>query len=213
MPERIFMQEVMAEFIEDAGGIFRNIRQAATATEQQAAIPGHQYVFGVDWGKHNDFTVITVIDVTLGAMAAMDRFNQIDYTLQSGRLKAMAAKFNPSSIIAESNAMGEPIIETLQRDGLPVQSFTTTNATKARIIEDLALAFENNTLAILDDPALTGELMAYEASRLPSGLLRYSAPSGIHDDCVMSLALANSGKSSGVDVVNLGQYIVERGYS
>jgi hypothetical protein len=37
---------------------------------------------------------------------------------------------------------------------------------------------------------LIAELLAFEAERLPSGLLRYGAPQGYHDDCVMSLALA-----------------------
>jgi len=35
-----------------------------------------------------------------------------------------------------------------------------------------------------------GELEAYEMQRLPSGMFRYSAPEGMHDDCVMALALA-----------------------
>jgi hypothetical protein len=33
-------------------------------------------------------------------------------------------------------------------------------------------------------------LQAYEAERLPSGAMRYNAPAGMHDDMVMSLALA-----------------------
>jgi len=37
---------------------------------------------------------------------------------------------------------------------------------------------------------LIGELQAYQAERLPSGMLRYSAPEGLHDDTVMALALA-----------------------
>lgn len=37
---------------------------------------------------------------------------------------------------------------------------------------------------------LVGELVAYQAERLPSGLLRYGAPSGQHDDTVMALAVA-----------------------
>jgi len=36
---------------------------------------------------------------------------------------------------------------------------------------------------------LIGELQAYEMERLPSGMLRYSAPDGMHDDTVMALAL------------------------
>jgi hypothetical protein len=92
--------------------------------------------------------------------------------------------------MAESNSMGEPIIEQLQRDGLPVRGFATTNATKAQIIEALALAFEQGAITILNDPTLIGELQAYEMARLPSGMVRYSAPEGMHDDGVMSLALA-----------------------
>ena len=86
--------------------------------------------------------------------------------------------------------MGEPLIEQLQQDGLPVTPFVTTNATKAAAIEALSLAFERGEIEILNDPALIGELQAYEAKRLPSGLLRYGAPEGMHDDCVMALALA-----------------------
>ena len=34
------------------------------------------------------------------------------------------------------------------------------------------------------------DLIRFQATRLPSGMLRYAAPSGMHDDCVISLALA-----------------------
>jgi hypothetical protein len=92
--------------------------------------------------------------------------------------------------------MGEPLVEQLQRDGLPVQPFLTTNATKAAAIDALALAFERGDIRILNDPVLIGELQAYEMERLPSGMMRYNAPSGMHDDTVMSLALAWQGASS-----------------
>ncbi len=71
-----------------------------------------------------------------------------------------------------------------------MQAFNTTNASKGAAIEGLALAFERGEIKIPSDPALMGELQAYEMERLPSGLLRYGAPEGMHDDMVMSLALA-----------------------
>jgi hypothetical protein len=144
---------------------------------------------GVDWGKSNDFTVLKVMDIAAKSEVYSDRFNQIDYAVQRQRLGAVAERYNPTVILAESNSMGEPIIEQLQRDGLPVRGFQTTNATKAQIIEALALAFERGEIGILDDPVTVGELQAYEMDRLPSGMVRYSAPEGMHDDTVMSLAL------------------------
>lgn len=190
--ERFFQQEYMALITDDAGGVFRRVMDAATGTEQ-APVSGRQYLFGVDWGKSNDFTVITVVDVAARAVVYLDRFNQIDYALQTQRLKVLRDRYRPGVIIAEANAMGGPLVEQLWRDGLPVQPFTTTNATKAQIIDDLALAFERGEITILNDDVLINELQAYEMTRLPSGLFRYSAPEGLHDDCVMSLALAWSG--------------------
>jgi len=190
LPERVFRQEFLAEFIEDGGGVLRRVVEAATAAPQDRAVNGHDYVLGVDWGKHEDFTVICVIDLTESALVAMDRFNQIDYALQIQRLKALCERFNPRVVIAESNSMGEPLIEQLSRAGLPVQPFQTTAASKAQAIDALALAFERGELKILPDPTLIAELQAYQAERLPSGLLRYGAPEGMHDDCVMALALA-----------------------
>jgi len=86
--------------------------------------------------------------------------------------------------------MGDPLVEQLLRMGLPVQAFTTTQASKAQAIDALALGFEKGEIRILSDPVLIGELQAYQAERLPSGMLRYSAPEGLHDDTVMALALA-----------------------
>ena len=126
LPERIFRQEYLAEFIDDAGGVFRGVAAAATAQPQDKAIPGHKYIMGVDWAKHNDFTVITVIDLgstspgeAAGArsLVHMDRFNQIDYVVQVERLNVLAGKFKPVAIWVESNSIGEPLIERLSRDG------------------------------------------------------------------------------------------------
>jgi len=82
----------------------------------------------------------------------MDRGNRVDYTLQRARLQALYDRWRPSRIIAEQNSIGQPIIEELQRAGLPVQPFTTANASKAAIIEGLALAFEQGSISIVNDP-------------------------------------------------------------
>jgi hypothetical protein len=196
LPERTFAQEFLAQFLEDGGGVFRRVRDAVGATPQDGKQDGRRYVVGVDWGKLEDFTVLVVIDTTTQEVVCVDRFNQIDYAIQVPRLQALCERFQPDAVYAEQNSIGVPLIEQLQRAGLPVYPFVTTNASKAVAIDALALAFERGEIRIPDDPVLVGELLAYDAERLPGGLLRYGAPSGGHDDCVMALALAWQGASS-----------------
>lgn len=188
LPEWVFQQEYLAQFIEDAG-VFRGVVDCAVAVESPP-VAGRRYVMGVDWGKMSDFTAIIVYDTTDNQQVYLDRFNQIDYTVQSGRLKEVYRKYRPYRVLAESNSMGEPIIDQLRSEGLKIEGFQTTANSKSRIVGALSLAFEKREIAILPDPVLIAELQAYEATRLPSGMLRYSAPEGAHDDTVMALALA-----------------------
>ena len=93
--------------------------------------------------------------------------------------------------------MGKPNNDTLRRMRVPVRDFTTSNASKGEIIEALAAAFEHRSLRIPNDAGLITELQAYESKRTPGGLVTYGAPNGMHDDRVMSLALAYYAASSG----------------
>jgi len=201
MTERRFAQEILARFLDDSGGVFRNVQAQATAQRQAQPEPGHQYIIGADWARSGDYSVFVVLDATDKRMVAMDRFTNVEYTHQRGRLQALSERWQPDVIISEENSMGGPVTEQLQRDGLRVRPFTTTNATKAAIIDALALAFERQTLEILDDPILVSELQAYESERLPSGLIRYSAPESMHDDCCMALAMAWYGVGKGNSAV------------
>jgi hypothetical protein len=189
LPERIFRQEYLAEFLEDAGGVFRGVRAAATAPGDARPIEGHRYVMGCDWGRALDFSCFVVIDASERAMVAMDRFNRVEWALQRGRLTALARRWRVETILAESNAMGEPNVEALRREGLPVRGFMMTATSKPPLIDSLTLAIESGELALLPDPVLIGELEAY-TYEMRSGKPRYSAPAGLHDDTVIALALA-----------------------
>lgn len=195
LPERVFEQEYNAEFLETEGQVFRRVLEAVR--EPIADHDRHdgrpQYVIGVDWARLRDFTVYCVLDISARKVVALDRFREIDYSVQLARLRALAKQYPPLRIIAERNAMGDPLIETLRKTGLPVWPYLTTSASKHAAIEALALAFEQGDICIPDDRVLIGELLAYQAERLPSGLLRYEAPPGGHDDTVMALALAWQG--------------------
>jgi phage terminase large subunit-like protein len=201
LPERTFAQEFEAVFLESEGQVFRKVLEAASATEQDRALDGHRYCVGVDWGRAHDFSCFVVIDTTTREVVALDRSNQVDYQIQLGRLQALASRFRPDAIYAEQNAMGEPLVEQLQRMSLPVYPFQTTNASKMAVIDGLALGLERGELRLLKDDVLLNELLAFQAERLPSGLIRYTAPEGLHDDCVIGLALAYYGASQPTEFV------------
>ena len=189
LPDRVFRQEYLAEFIEDGSGVFRRVAEAARL-EPQERRDGHWYVMGADWAREHDYTALSVIDVTAREQVALERFSQVEWAIQYGRLRALYDRYTPVVILAEHNSFGSPVIEHLQRQGLPVRPWTATNATKAAVVDALALALERGDVGLLDDEVQTGELQAYTAERLPSGLVRYTAPEGMHDDTVIALALA-----------------------
>ena len=188
LPQQVFDQEFLAQFLENGAGVFRGVLESVT-TMRLTPYAG-SFVMGVDWGQQADFTVLTVIDANTRRMVDFERFNQIGWHVQRERLKAMSDKWKVGSILAESNSIGGPNIEALQRERLPVRGFTTTNQSKAEIIEALQLAFERGDVKILNDAILVGELQAYEMTRTTGGLPKFSAPAGMHDDAVISLALA-----------------------
>lgn len=188
VPERTFKQEWNAEFVDD-GVLFRNVAQASILKVAEP-IAGHHYVVGVDWGRTNDATVFSVFDADERVQVYLDRMTDTDYASQRLRLKVLCQKYNQATVLAESNSMGQPNIEALQNEGVTVTGFVTTNASKAEIIQALELAFEQATIKLLDNPVQTAEFMSYESEKLPSGLVRYGAPNGVHDDTIMAAALA-----------------------
>lgn len=189
-PEIIWKAEYEAFFSDEQNGVFRRISEAAAPAPCDQPQPGHAYVAGVDWGRSKDYTAIAILDAANGKMVALERFNQVGWQLQRDRLAALAKKWRLNVIWAEANSIGEPNIDALNRDGLPIRPFYTSAKSKAPLIESLALAIERNDITLLDDPVLLSELADYSCERLPNGGYRYGASPGNHDDTVIAAALA-----------------------
>lgn len=212
MPERWFRQEYLGEFLDDAGGVFRGVRNLLEPVERwpDERRTGRTYVVGVDWARHHDWTVAVVLDVTepRWRLVDFDRFNGVDYQVQLERLKVLLDRWRPAQVVVEQNSIGDPLSTQLQRDvQMPVVPFTTTATSKRQLIEGLALRVEQGGLAlpawskgeVLDPrvPVLVNELEAFEYTVTRAGNVTYSAPSGLHDDCVMALAMAgHSGENA-----------------
>jgi hypothetical protein len=204
MTEEAYQQEILAVFLENEGAVFRNIAacMGAPATMPEAH-QGHTIAAGVDWGKQQDFTAISIGCSTCRAEVARDRFNQIDWAFQYGRLTEILRRWNVSTCLVENNSIGDPGFEALQRAGLPVIAFSTTASTKPPLIENLALTLERAEWQFQPDPIWTGELEAYERKVSPvTGRSQYSAPDGMHDDTVIARALMVKASASMVYAID-----------
>ncbi len=190
LPERVYLQEYEAEFVEDEGVVFRNVMGCVVESPE---VVSERFVYGVDWGKVNDYTAVVVMDPQSREMVALRRWGREEYRMQVERLVALAEEYPPLALVVEENAMGAPLVEELRRRRLPVWGRLTTAGTKEAMIERLILAMERGEVGILGDATLLNELLSFEVKRLPGGSVRYAAGGGSHDDCVMALALAWSG--------------------
>ncbi len=191
MPEDSFAQEHLAQFIDDAGLVFRKVASRIAKGVEYRVKKSRTYVFGIDWGRYHDFTVIAVFEVETRRMVDMMRFNRISWRVQREYVQIMFEKWGPVVILAEQNSIGDVQIEALQEMGLPVKPFMTTQKSKANIIEHLALGLERELVTLYDDEQLKNEMIAYTMERKPSGFFSYQAPDGFFDDCVIATALAD----------------------
>jgi hypothetical protein len=189
MPERVFLQEVMAIFLDDAGGVFKNVSACVDPTRYEN-IPYNKclgYVAGVDLARINDYTVIVVLD-RHGRQVAFYRINQSGWAAQINLIHEVSKEYR-CPVMLDATGLGDPIFEALSGRGVDVYPFVISSATKVPLIDSLALAFERKAITLMDEDIQTTELLAYEYQSTGRNV-KMGAPEGSHDDCVIALALA-----------------------
>lgn len=199
-PKDMFQQNFEATFLEEAASVFRGVKEIVSPNCLSEPKPGAQYIMGVDLAQINDFTVLSMLDRSTNTMVAFDRFQKLSYPLQIKRIHELANKYNRAKIVLELNNVGAPVAQTLQENGARVEGFKTVGTiskdfekkgSKQQAIEKLAVDIENKNLTIPAWDILIDELQAFSCELTGAGNIKYGAPEGYHDDCVMSLALAN----------------------
>ena len=188
MPEMAFRQEILAEFLDDVGSVFRRIKDCIGGALEEPKTH-KRYVVGCDLAKHEDFTVLCVLDDS-GHLCAFDRFSQLDWVFQTKRIVEVCQRYNNARLLIDSTGVGDPIYDMLRRSGVSVEGYKFTNSSKKDLIENLSIAIENKTVSYPDIPVLITELGLYGYKISPAGVTTYNAPEGYHDDVVVALALA-----------------------
>lgn len=201
LPPSAYQSLVEAIFPEDALTVFRNVMKVVvddppgwdgTSARIQKPKLQHPYVLGVDLAKYSDYTVIVVIDMETREIVYFDRMTLKLWESQIQQVEKVSTAYGGAQVILDSTGVGDPIYERLTLLGVPVVPYVFNNASKMRLVDNLAIGIENEDIKIPRSlEQLINELTMYEYRLSESGKIQFSAPDreGIFDDAVMALSL------------------------
>lgn len=185
LPSHVFKQEYLAEFIDNASGLFTNVRDCILTPEKST-----KYYGGLDIGRADDYTVLTIVNEK-NQTVFCERWRQDEWTRIIDKVAIEINKYQAKTYV-EVNNQGDVFFEMLRKKcNRLVEPYITTTKTKPIMIEDLAVLFEQKDISILDISWLIDELEAFTyIYNANTRNVQYSAPQGVHDDSVISLSLA-----------------------
>lgn len=183
LPDNVFRQEYLAEFIDGGAGVFKEL------TINDKPEQTDKYYFGIDWGRAEDYTVLTILNRN-GQMVCCERWRQMAWLDIIVQMVKHLRHWNAQGY-SEANSIGDPLFEQLNALYPKAELFYTTSKSKQDIIEGLQVAVQNKEFTSLSHDWLKKEfeLFTYEYSQ-KTRTVKYSAPPGFHDDGVMSCAMA-----------------------
>jgi len=179
LPELAFKQEYLAEFNDNVANPF-GLDYIRICTGQMSNEPA--VCFGIDLAKSFDWTVIIGLD-RFGVVCYFDRFQR-----PWNETKEIIRRLPRAAIKIDSTGVGDPITEDIQRDRGDVHSFKYTSTSKQQLMEGLSAAIHQRKV-IFPEGVIKAELESFEYQMTGTGV-KYTAPPGLHDDCVNALALA-----------------------
>jgi len=188
LPQLMYQQEILAQFIESGGEVFRNLNRVLRDTLKEPIV-GHFYVGGGDLAKYQDFTVLTIADLATNEIVYYERFNHLDWDYQKVKISSALKQYNDAVMYMDSTGVGDPIVEDLQRQGCAVKAYKFSQTTKKQAIENLMKMVDDAVIGIPNLPEIKHEFEVFGYEQTKFGQIRYCAPDGQHDDIVMSVAL------------------------
>ena len=207
LPKNQYLTEYLGEFLDSDSSVFCGFKECI---KPPLSNEYKELYIGIDWGNgtNNDDTVICGINER-GEQVFVEAFNNKNTTEQIDYISLYLQAYMPKikKILCESNSLGKPLTELLRtkinKSGL-IDDWTTTNQSKARLVSQLQVAFEQQKITLLNDDKQTAELSMFEATyNMKTGNISYNAPVGGHDDICIALMLAWECKQN---IMKTGQY-------
>jgi hypothetical protein len=196
IPERVFRQEYLAEFVDETGGVFQGLDETLFTADYSLPIaPAHEaeggaqgpFATGVDFARHQDHRVIVTLDST-GRIVYFDRDQHETWPAIQRAVVDVADRY--PGVVAVDASRDNKIVADLEAEGVDIEPVKFSPQRKRELIENLITAVENGEVTAPEIDALRTELEVFEYDVTRGGNVRYDAPEGFHDDTVDALALA-----------------------
>lgn len=188
LPKAVFDELYMGIPTEDGSNPF-GMQYIAAAVAPQSTKPSVCY--GMDLARAVDWTVNVGLDFEC-TVSDFDRF-QKPWEDAYPAIHSTTDK-SKSICLVDSTGIGDPILARLQKDRPGrYEGYKFSRQSKQKLMEGLAVAIQTGMVRF-PDGIIRRELenfeFEYTGSDGHSTGVRYSAPEGFSDDCVMALALA-----------------------
>jgi phage FluMu gp28-like protein len=202
-----YLMEYEAEFVEALNSYFPQalIRSSVELAQKlgvelysfEASFPRGEYFAGLDFGKLQDYSVLTVLrrEANTLKLVYMHQFSlETPYTQVIGHLIRANQRFQFRCVLVDQTGVGEPVLEEIRNQGLyTVKGLTFTVQSKEDLLTGLKIAMEQNRIAIPYDRLLCQQINEQQYEYSKSGHLQFNHPQHCHDDMLWALALATAG--------------------
>ena len=199
IPDFEFRRLYEAEWTEDEAAVFRGVWECTTHGDVALLMPGmDRFTIGVDVAQSVDYLAVVSYAHEAKRLELRHRVRGVSYQQAAADVDRIARELN-ASVVVEVNGPGIALVQELQRLDTPMYGFTTTAQSKQELILSLAADVQTQRIRLADHAPMPHEFGCYRYERGPTGLYRYSAPSGEHDDTVMAAALARWGAQHAIN--------------
>ncbi len=196
LPENVFRELYLAEPSDDGGNPFGLDSILACIGPLSEKKPKW---WGWDLAKSHDWCVGIALDED-GHVCRVIRFQKP--WLET--VKIILEETGTAIALVDSTGVGDPILEQLQAKGNNYEGYKFSSASKQQLMEGLAMAIQQRKI-IYPEGVISRELSEFEYEYTRTGV-RYSAPAGLHDDCVCALALAQRRRTAQVAGMGILDY-------
>lgn len=189
-PERVYRQEILAEFIAETNSVFPKADSCANYIGDAKRVPGEVYTIGYDPAKEVDYSAVVVRN-SLGEAVHIDQWTGVPWPAQIEKIVALSRYYNYARVVIDKTGLGQTLPSMISANGVVTEEVTLSNIEKERLVNHLAMLIEQETISYPDNEVLLNELKDYQYSYTKTGKISFSASSyNKHDDLVIAMVLA-----------------------